>query len=219
MSYQPTGPYPAHPQQAGYGAPAKPPMPPAVQRAFTLMLVGAGLEVVNVVLSFLFNHQVDARIQQALNAGTIDTSTSVNIASAAFGGIVGIGLWVWMAFANRAGKNWARITGTVFFGISSLGLLGDIAIIAAAYKWIGGVIFVLVAENALSWVLGLTVVVLLWKKESGPYFKPQTFYPAPYGYPGGPMPYTYPIMPGQPMRPQDGYPQQPADPWATPPGN
>ena len=33
------------------------------------------------------------------------------------------------------------------------------------------------------------------------------------------MPYTYPIMPGQPMRPQDGRPQQPADPWATPPGN
>ena len=219
MSYQPPGPYPAYPPQAGYGAPAKPPLPRTVQRAFILMLVGAGLEVVNVVLSFLFNHQVDQRIQQAMNAGTAGTSTSVNITSTAFGGIIGIGLWVWMAFANRAGRNWARITGTVFFGISSLGLLGDIAIIATAYKWIGGVIFVLVAENAASWVLGLIIVVLLWKNESGQYFKPQIFYPAPYGYPGGPMPYTYPIMPGQPMQPQDGFPQQPADPWATPPGN
>ena len=215
MSYQPPGPYPAYPPQAGYGPPPKPPLPRTVQRAFTLMLVGAGLEVVNVVLSFVFSHQVDQRIQQALNAGTTTNSTSVNIASTATGGILGIGLWIWMAYANRAGKNWARITGTVFFGISCLGLLGDVIIVVAMYKWIGGIVYLLVAENLFAWLLGLAVVILLWKQESGAYFKPQVYMP----YPVPMQPYSYPIMPGQPMQSQDGYPQQPADPWATPPGN
>ena len=215
MSYQPPGPYPAFPQQPGYGVAPKPPIPPTVQRAFTLMLVGAGLEVVNVVLSFVFSHQVDQKIQQAFNAGTTTTSTNVNIASSATGGILGIGLWIWMAYANRAGKNWARITGTVFFGISCLGILGDIAIVAAMNKWIGGIAYLLVAENVVGWVVGLIVVILLWNKASGPYFKPQMYLP----YPPQPYPYPYPVMPGQPMYPQEGAPEQPSDPWATPPGN
>lgn len=216
MSYQAPGPYPAFPQHPGTGPmpSTRPPLPQTVRRAFTLMLVGAGLEVVNVVLSVLLNHQVEDRIQQALNTGTTADTTSVNIASTAIGGILGIGLWIWMAYANRAGKHWARITGTVFFGISCLGLIGDLAFIAIVYRWLGGVVFVLVAENAASWLIGLFVVILLWNKASGPYFKPQALYP-PYGYPGAPMPYTYPVMPQQ----QGGAPQQPTDPWATPPSS
>jgi len=59
------------------------------------------------------------------------------------------------------------------------------------------------------------VVILLWNRESGPYFKPQMYLP----YPPQPYPYPYPGMPGQPMYPQEGAAQQPSDPWATPPGN
>jgi len=213
MSYQPPGPYPVFPQQGGYGPPPKPPLPRTVQRAFVLMLVGAGLEVLNVALSFLFSHQVDQKIQQALNTGTVTNTTNVNIASTATGGILGIGLWIWMAYVNRAGKNWARITGTVFFGISCLGIIGDVIIVAAMSKWLGGIVYLLVAENVLGWVVGLVVVILLWNRESGPYFKPQMYLPYP------PQPYPYPGMPGQPMYPQEGAAQQPSDPWATPPGN
>lgn len=214
MSYQPPGPYPVFPPQGGYAAPPKPPIPSTVQRAFTLMLVGAGLEVLNVVLSFVFSHQVDQKIQQALDSGTVTSSTSVSIASTTTGGILGIGLWIWMAYANKAGKNWARITGTVFFGISCLGILGDLIIVAAMAKWIGGLAYLLVAENVIGWVIGLLVVILLWKQESTAYFKPQVYLPYPT------QPYGYPTMPGQPMQPmppQNGAPQQPGDPWGTPP--
>jgi hypothetical protein len=31
--------------------------------------------------------------------------------------LIGVGLWIWMAQMNKAGKNWARITSTVFFAI------------------------------------------------------------------------------------------------------
>lgn len=217
MSYQPPGPYPGYPQYPGGAVmpPTKPPIPQTVQRAFVLMLVGAGLEVVNVVLSFLFNSQAQQKIQDALNAGTTTSTTSINLASTAFGGIIGIGLWIWMAFANRGGANWARITATVFFGISCLGLLGDIAVVALLNKWIGGTAYLLGGLGMVAWVNGLFVLILLWKKESGAYFKPQQYLPYPT------PPYPYPVMPGQPMQPmqpQDGA-QQPGDPWATPPGH
>ncbi|HET9173501.1 MAG TPA: hypothetical protein VFN97_28980 [Actinospica sp.] len=213
MSYQPPGPYPVFPQQGGYGPAPKPPIPRTVQRAFTLMLVATGLAVFNVVLSFWFSSRLDQHIHDALNSGTPQPSTSANVAASATGGIIGVGLWIWMALAIRAGKHWARVTGTVFFGISCLSLLTDIAVVTTLEKWLGGIAYLLAAENLVGWVLGLTVVILIWKQESSAYFKPQQYvqYPIP--------PYPYPQMPGQPMQPQNGAPQQPADPWATPPGN
>ena len=42
-------------------------------------------------------------------------------------GLIGIGLWLWMAQKNKAGKNWARITSTVFFAIDTLGAIGGLA--------------------------------------------------------------------------------------------
>jgi hypothetical protein len=216
MSYQPPGPYPVFPQQQQqpYGMPAKPPIPATVQRAFVLMLVGAGLAIVNAVLSFLFEHQVSQKIDAAINAGQQVTNNSVTIASGAVGGIVGVGLWTWMAFANRAGHNWARITGTVFFGISCLSLLGDIAAFGLVSRWLGGgVMVVLVIAGVVSWLVGLATLILLWRRESSAYFQPrpaQPPYPG-YGYPGMPPGY----MPGAPMQPGDVQ-QQPGDPWATP---
>jgi len=216
MSYQPPGPYPVFPGTTAM--PPKPPIPQTVQRAFVLMLVGAGLEIVNTILSLLFAHQVQEKIQQAINDGTTASTTSFNGASTAVGALIGIGLWVWMAFANRSGHNWARITGTVFFGISCLAILIDIVGFAVIGKWLGGgVVAILAVEALVSWLVGLVTVILLWNRKSGDFFQPRMpVYPMGgpgygYGYPGQ--------MPGaptnwvQPQQPQ----QQPGNPWETPP--
>ena len=42
-------------------------------------------------------------------------------------GLIGVGLWLWMAQKNKAGKNWARITSTVFFALDTLGAIGGLA--------------------------------------------------------------------------------------------
>jgi hypothetical protein len=220
MSYQQPGPYPVFPQQQQYGMPMgagpKPPIPATVQRAFVLMLVGAGLEVVNVATSFVFQHQVDDKINQAILDGQQTVNNSASIAGGAFGAILGVGLWIWMAFANRSGHNWARITGTVFFGISCLGLLVDIAAFHIISEWLGGVVAVMIVEALASWLVGLSTVILLWRGQSSAYFQPRPPQP-PYGYPGYPgypgMPEGF--MPGATMPPQDAT-QQPTDPWATP---
>jgi hypothetical protein len=39
-------------------------------------------------------------------------------------GIVAVLIWLWIAWKNRAGRNWARVVATVFFGLSCLGLPG-----------------------------------------------------------------------------------------------
>ena len=42
-------------------------------------------------------------------------------------GLIGVALWIWMAQMNQAGKNWARITSTVFFALETLSAIGGLA--------------------------------------------------------------------------------------------
>jgi hypothetical protein len=216
MAY-PRGPYPVPPPQPRTGSLHGTP-PPSVQRAFVFMLVAAAVAVVNVGLSLAYEGTLQQKINDALNTGTDPSTTNINLVPTAIGGAIGVGLWIWMAFANRAGHNWARITGTVFFGISCLSVIGGLIVSAEVDKWLAGFAVVSALTSVAEWILGLLTVILLWNKQSGEYFSPQTGYPVPYGYPGAPMaPYTYPVMPQQ-MQPQNGAPQQPTDPWATPNG-
>jgi hypothetical protein len=66
-----------------------------------------------------------------------------------------------MARANQAGKNWARITATVFFGLDTLSLL---AALRQAEPALSRTI------SLLTWLVGLGAVILLWQKISSAYF-------------------------------------------------
>jgi hypothetical protein len=76
-------------------------------------------------------------------------------------GVVAIALWLWMARANAAGRNYARISGTVFFGLNTVFLLLSLARPHASL----GLVF-----NVLVWLAGLGAVIMLWRSESRPYF-------------------------------------------------
>ena len=39
------------------------------------------------------------------------------------GGLIAIGLWLWMAWANGRGRGWARVLSAVLFGINTLTLV------------------------------------------------------------------------------------------------
>jgi hypothetical protein len=66
-----------------------------------------------------------------------------------------------MARACAAGRNYARITGTVLFGLNSLFLLLSLARPHASL----GLVF-----NVLVWLAGLGAVIMLWRGESAPWF-------------------------------------------------
>lgn len=220
MAYPQPGPYPAYPQYPGQtGMPAKPPIPQTVQNAFYLMLAGAALQLVGMIVGFTAISKIKDAIRKQ-NLGYTDTQVNnaarIIIVGIVIVGLIEIGLWIWMAFANRSGKNWARITATVFFGLSCVFLIIGLAGSAASPTGTAKASAFSVVVSVLSWLVGLAAIIMLWNKQSGPYFKPPQFG---VGGPGYPYPYA---MPGQqPMPPAPGQPgpppQQPADPWSNPP--
>ena len=189
-------------------ASSKPPMPDTVRYAFYLMLTGAALAAIGIVAALVqigtIRDSVRDNLRDNPSSTNVDTAVNFTIGSIVVIGLIGVGLWIWMAFANRAGQNWARIIGTVFFGIAVLftliGLAASATSMGSSSTAVGTVI------NVLSLLVGLAVVILLWNGRSTPYFKPEQA--AGYGYqPPGQQPYGNQPYGGQP----------PGQPYGTPP--
>jgi hypothetical protein len=78
--------------------------------------------------------------------------------------LVEIGLWLGIAQACRNGKNWARVTGTVLFGLHSLGFL---AVLSNSHPGIG----LTKLLTAIGWLIGCGAVVFLWQRPSSVFFR------------------------------------------------
>jgi len=154
------------------GAPVPTPIPQSVTRAVQVMYLGALASLVGIIIELLTRHSLRTFIaDHATRNGKRLTATQVadtyhaELVVLVVVGLIGIGLWLWMARSNKAGKNWARITSTVFFAIDTLGAIGGLA---------GGS---LSGGNAnrfyglVVWVIGLVAVFLLWQRQSSEYFK------------------------------------------------
>jgi len=142
------------PAPYGWHGPIPTGPPRSIQRAVMLMYAGAGLEVLGLIFDLI--------IRKGSSASGIP------------GAIIGVGLWIWMAKANQAGKNWARITSTVFFGIDCLGLLlilVGVGVVMHSVSSSGKIVLVAsVVAGIITWVIGLATIVLLWGRESSQYY-------------------------------------------------
>jgi len=158
--------------QAGQQLPEpgqRPPAPQSVQIAVRLMYAGAAVSAISFILGLVTLGSLKHTIQTqhpSYSASKVNTLVDSSIALVVVVGIIGIALWLWMARANGAGKNWARITGTVFFGIDTLDMLG---LFAGTHNAIS-VVFAIV-----TWLIGLGTVIMLWRRESSAYFKPPLY--------------------------------------------
>lgn len=126
-------------QQGGHGpgggwAPATVTRPPAMDKAVQLMKVGAVVGVINALTALLMQGQmrdviVDANNAQPADArltpDQIDAAVSVGLVTALIVGLIGAGLWLWMASANGKGKSWARVVATIFFVLSVLSFVSS----------------------------------------------------------------------------------------------
>ncbi|MEV6768149.1 hypothetical protein AB0N05_05890 [Nocardia sp. NPDC051030] len=184
-AYQP---YPGMAQYPGGPAAGERKPPQSVMNAFYLMLAGAVLTLLSTLYGFTQLSTVRDKASESSD-GTLTQSNVDTIVKVSFGfgiviALISIGLWIWMAFANRAGKNWARITSTVFFGLYSLSMLltvvsfflptSDTPVISTIFGFV-------------TWFVGLAALILLWTKQSSTYFRPApTYAPYPGPYPGPP---------------------------------
>jgi hypothetical protein len=193
-----------------------PPLPDAMRRAGLLILAGAALAVIGGIVVGLTAHDSTFYTYSSTSSGTTVHRSSA-LASGLIGGVVQALLWLWMAWKTRAGRSWARIVSTVFFGIATLGLIAALFRVGSAPA---SFVF-----TVLEWLAGLGAIILLWRAESsqakyGGYQPPypgqgyppqQNGQPGQYGQPAQAQPQQY----GEPTqvthRPDGGYPPPPSD--------
>src|SRR5260370_42576181 len=92
--------------------------------AVRLMYAGAAYAMtyamgVSVVASAIRTHPPATAVQANLD----HTSLAGVAVLAVFLSLIEVAIWLWIARACKNRKNWARITGTVLFGIHTLGAL------------------------------------------------------------------------------------------------
>jgi hypothetical protein len=142
----------------------RPPAPASVRNAVKFMYAGAGASLVYAIVFVATLSATKSAIEQRspqLTTGQVNGMQQALVASAIVGGLVGAGLWVFVARACHSGKGWARITGTVLFGIATVqGLSSLVAPEAALVKGFWLVV----------WLVGLGAVVLLWQGSSSAFF-------------------------------------------------
>jgi hypothetical protein len=142
------------------------PQPPRpVQTAVRLMYVGAALSAIGVIITFVTISSLKSAIEAqnpTLTQTQVDTARNIAIAAVVIGGLIGVGLWLWMAWANSKGKNWARITSAVFFAIYTVELLFTLTRAHATLTLV---------FSFIMWAVGLAAIVLLFNKESTPFFQ------------------------------------------------
>lgn len=174
---------PAKPGRTGPADLAGPPAPPApVHRAARLMQAGAVVSTLSLIFtvigSFSLKHNMMTANAQKLQDHQI---TASQISSTATGlivytiviGLVSIGLWLWMARMNEAGRRWARITASVFFALWSLYTYSVIGELHGGVTVTATLIVSLILILAL-WVIGAATVFYLWRPASTAYFKAQS---------------------------------------------
>jgi hypothetical protein len=157
-----------YPSSAKPVEPERPPAPPSVLNAVKLMYAGAAVSTVSLIVSLVDISGTKAAIRKArpsLTAAQVNQLNTFIISLAIISGVIGIGLWLWMARTNGQGRNWARILSTVLFGLATLDLFGVIS----QPKTLLSLVFPL-----LTWLIGAGAVFLLWRGESTAFFHPQT---------------------------------------------
>jgi hypothetical protein len=164
--------YPAAPY--GEAPPAVPDPPRSILTAVKLMFVGAGLQALTIVFGLTGANQLREQLaeqQPDLTADELDGAVALGIGVVVVIGLIAVGLWIWMAFANRRGRSWARIVATVLgalniaftlFGLSqSTGLSTIFQLITIA--------------------LAAAIIFLLFRPESTAYYNAVSNQPRMYG--------------------------------------
>ena len=161
MTYQP---YPTGGGANQMGMGERPPAPPSVQTAVKCMYGGAALSAISLIVGLATIGSLKSAIKSAdpsFSASQVHSAEVIGVASVVISGLIGIGLWIWMARANGAGRPWARVVASVLFGISTLDLLLSGVRANSAFNLVFAV---------LIWLVGLAAIIFLYRRDSSEYY-------------------------------------------------
>jgi hypothetical protein len=144
-----------------------------VRAAVRLMYAGAAVSTVNVIIALAVI--VDIKAYHAvlgyhLTAAQVGQLNTLVITELLVTGLIPVALWLWMAWANGQGRNWARSLSTVLFAGATLDLTGAFRTPVISVSFVpmefGSTIPV------LTWLAGAAALWLLWRPASTAFFKP-----------------------------------------------
>ena len=170
--YQPAQPsgY-SYPGAAQGPAQAKGPAPREVVTGFWLIIAAGVLSLINNIVTSIRLPDVLTRQQiNALREANVDVQDAgaFLIWFSIVLSIIGLGLYVLIAWFVLKGHNWARIVGTVFAAFSALGLLLSLPVyVTSALGWL----------SILSSLAGIAGIVMLYLRPSNPYFQRHNYNP------------------------------------------
>ena len=155
-------PYPASSQMPELD---KPPVPPQVKHAITAMYAGAAATVAGTVIEILTVNATKTAIEKRsphLTVSQVNATQHVLVIGSVVSGLIAVAVWLVIARACRNGSNWARVTGTVLFGLATIDSIGSaISPVAGLVK----------AWWPVIWLAGLVAVIFLWQRPSTDFFK------------------------------------------------
>ena len=141
------------------------PRPRSVRVAVKLMLAGAAAELAALITVIAtlgsVRATVAARDATAIQAVDMHQATIIGLAP------VAIGMWLWLAWANGRGQDWARPLSAACFGLISLSVIAGLARGAAAFAP------ATMIAGAVVWTLGLSSVALIFTPAARRYYRPQ----------------------------------------------
>jgi hypothetical protein len=161
--------YQRFPDGAGSGEPAPVrDIPQSVQRAVRVMYIGLAASLLGIIVDMTTLSSTRSEIlskNPSFTQAQLNSAEHLEIGLFIAGGLIGAALWLWMAQTCRAGKGWARVVSTVFFGIDTLSVIAGVAGTGTGGGGLARIYAVLV------WVIGLVAIVFLWQRSSSDYFR------------------------------------------------
>ncbi len=167
--YPSDGGMPAYPTGGGQPPPPVPQQPQSIATAVKLMYAGAALSLLASIYSLVTLGSLRDTIEESVretdpnaSQSTIDAAYAVSIGFVVVVSLISVALWLWMAWKNGQGRAWARIVATVLGALNVLVTLGGLTQPGSE-----GLTMIL---GLLTVLLGVAILVLLWKKESSQYY-------------------------------------------------
>ena len=133
-------------------------MPESVRGAVRLMYASAAYALIWAISAVLI-------VDKGKNPFASLTLGS-EVVVAAISCVIPVTVWLWVARACRAGRNWARVASTVFFGLYTVVAL----LVLMRYRHLTGG-FIGTVLIAATWLIGGGSILLLWQRRSGSFFK------------------------------------------------
>ncbi len=130
------------------------------------MWVGAVNTLLGIVIVFFQHDELRREVEKAeptLSASEVDTAVSGALTLVGLIGVVVIGLWMWMAFANGQGRSWARTVATV---LGSLNVFFTLIQLGSSTQTSLGTVFTI-----LGIALASSILILLYRPDSGRYYE------------------------------------------------